>query len=240
MPFDNVIAAESTRHGGVSPAPYASLNLGLNTDDDLSNVEENRRRFLAELDLSANALASAHQVHGRAVLLATEPVYEHGYDALITQLPGLAVGVTVADCCPILIYDAKNKAVAAIHAGWRGTAARVVLAALQRMQLEFRTYPGDCFAYVGTCISQQYYEVDEQVAIRFSEVHKVPGAAPGKWMVDLRAANKHQLLSFGIPESNIEVSPYCTWQHNEDFYSHRKEQGRTGRMMAVISLPERV
>jgi len=232
----DVFAAESTRHGGVSPSPYASLNLGLNTDDEPANIEENRRRYLTQLGLSAETLASAHQVHGKEVLLVTEPVYENGYDAIITREPGLAVGVTIADCCPVLIYDAKNKAVAAIHAGWRGTVARVVLTALQRMQLEFRTHPNDCYAYVGTCISQEHYEVDEKVALRFAESHKIKGEAPGKWMVDLRVANKHQLLSFGIPVSQIEVSPYCTWQHNEDFFSHRKEQGRTGRMMAVIAV----
>jgi hypothetical protein len=234
--FPNLIAAESNRHGGISPAPYTSLNLGLNTQDDPSRVDQNRALFLRALQISEDALAAAHQVHGNEVLAATKSGIYEGYDALITAEKGLAVGVTVADCCPVLVYDAQNQAVAAVHAGWRGTTSRVVLAALQQMQLSFKTRPEDCFAYIGTCISQKHYEVDEKVAVQFAEAHKLPGELPGKWHVDLRAANRYQLKSFGVPDAQIETSPYCTWEHNDDYYSHRKEKGTTGRMMAVIGL----
>lgn len=119
--FSEVITAESTRHGGVSPAPFTSLNLGINTADEAANVDENRRRFFSAIGASAYAFASSHQVHGTEILYATEAGRYMGHDALITNKPGLLVGVTVADCVPILIYDPAHKAVAAIHAGWRGT-----------------------------------------------------------------------------------------------------------------------
>ena len=119
--FPDLWAAESKRHGGVSPAPYASLNLGINTDDDPANVVENRRLFFEMIGAPADQFAAARQIHGTEILHVTEPGYADGYDALITDQPGLLVGVTVADCVPILIYDHAHQVVAAIHAGWRGT-----------------------------------------------------------------------------------------------------------------------
>ncbi|MCB9267837.1 MAG: peptidoglycan editing factor PgeF [Lewinellaceae bacterium] len=235
--FPGLIAAESKRHGGVSPPPYASLNLGLNTDDNDEHVTENRRRFLAALNIHSEQLATSHQVHGKAVLLARQPGHHEGYDALITDQKGIFVAVGTADCTPILIYDPVREAVAAIHAGWRGTAQQVAKEALQAMQREFGTRPQDCYAYVGTCIDQENYEVDENVARHFDAAQKREDSERGKWFVSLKEANKAQLLETGIPEEQIEVSPYSTWTHNEDYFSHRKESGTTGRMLAVIGMP---
>ena len=238
-PFPGLAAAESTRHGGVSPPPYASLNLGFHTDDRPENVLENRRRFLAALGISPDNLATAHQVHGNKVLIARQPGHYEGYDALITDQKGIFVAVGTADCTPILVYDPVREAVAAIHAGWRGTAQQVAQAALLAMQAAFGTQPGDCHAYIGACIDQDHYEVDENVARHFASEHKREDAARGKWFVSLKEANKAQLLETGIPEEQIEVSPYSTWTHNEDYFSHRKENGATGRMLAVIGLVAR-
>ena len=237
--FPGLIAAESTRHGGVSPPPYASLNLGFHTDDRPENVLENRRRFLAALGISPDNLATAHQVHGNKVLIARQPGHYEGYDALITDQKGIFVAVGTADCTPILVYDPVREAVAAIHAGWRGTAQQVAQAALLAMQAAFGTQPGDCHAYIGACIDQDHYEVDENVARHFASEHKREDAARGKWFVSLKEANEAQLLETGIPEEQIEVSPYSTWTHNEDYFSHRKENGATGRMLAVIGLVAR-
>lgn len=237
--FPGLIAAESTRHGGVSPPPYASLNLGLNTDDCLENVTENRRRFLAALDLPPGRLATSHQVHGNEVLLARQPGHYEGYDAIITDQKGIFAAVGTADCTPILIYDPARQAVAAIHAGWKGTAQQVARAALLAMQKEFGTKPEGCHAYIGTCIDQDNYEVDENVACHFEAAHKWEDGKRGKWLVDLKGANKSQLLGLGIPEGQIEVSAYSTHAHNEDYFSHRKENGATGRMLAVIGLVAR-
>ncbi|MCB9288771.1 MAG: peptidoglycan editing factor PgeF [Lewinellaceae bacterium] len=234
--FPGLIAAESTRHGGVSPPPYASLNLGWNTDDQPENTAENRRRFLAAAGIPQGRLATSHQVHGREVLLAREPGHYEGYDALITNQKGIFVAVGTADCTPILIYDLAREAVAAIHAGWRGTVQEVAKAALQAMQREFGTQPEACHAYIGTSIDQDNYEVDEHVAQHFAPGHKREDTGRGKWFVSLKGENKAQLLAMGVPEGQVEVSPYSTWAHNEDYFSHRKENGTTGRMLAVIGL----
>ena len=142
----------------------------------------------------------------------------------------------MADCTPILVYDARNQAVAAIHAGWKGTSQQIVLEALNAMALHFNTRATDCHAYVGTCIDGDNYEVDDQVAQYFELAHKWPGQAAGKWQVDLKSANKAQLLAFGVPDGQIEISPYSTFMDNEHYFSHRRENGTTGRMLAVIGM----
>ena len=236
--FPEVIAAESTRHGGVSPVPFQSLNLGINTEDREEHIDKNRQYFFEQLGLNPQSYAGALQVHGNKVYHAQAPVLVEGYDALITNVGGLSVGVTVADCCPILIFDARQKAVAAVHAGWRGTVAKIVVETLREMKAVFNTRPEHCYAYVGTCISQDNYEVDELVGAQFEDAHKVKGKQPGKWMVDIRKANLEQLLGAGVPAHQIEVSSYCTWDNNDNFFSYRKEKGQTGRMLAVIALRE--
>ncbi|WP_229374486.1 peptidoglycan editing factor PgeF [Fibrella rubiginis] len=233
-----LIAAESTRHGGVSQGPYAALNLGVNTDDDPVHVAENRRRFLANFGMTEAHLASSYQVHGTAIRVATQGERTHGFDALMTNKPGLLVGVTVADCTPILVYDPKNKAVAAIHAGWRGTVGNIVTHTLNLMQAEFGTQPGDCLAYVGTCIDDCHFEVSADVAAQFSLDHQRPGPTAGKAFVDLKQANADQLRAAGIPDAQIEVSPYSTTVDNADYFSHRMEKGITGRMLAVVGVDE--
>ena len=231
-----LIAAESTRHGGVSTGPYASQNLGINTDDDPAAVAENRQQFLANFQLTEADLASSYQVHGTAIRVATQGERTHGFDALITNKPGLLVGVTVADCTPILVYDPQNKAVAAIHAGWRGTVGGIVTDTLALMQTEFGTQPAHCLAYVGTCIDDCHFEVSADVAAQFAAHLQRPTGQPGKAFVDLKQANAHQLRAAGVPESQIEVSPYSTVMHNADYFSHRLEKGITGRMLAVIGV----
>lgn len=235
--FSTLIAAESTRHGGISPAPFSSLNLGINTSDAASNVDENRRRFFEAIGAGADiSFASSHQVHGISILHATEPGRFEGYDALITNQPGLLIGVTVADCTPILIYDHQNQAVAAIHAGWKGTSGGIVTKTLEAMQQRFGTSAEQCYAYIGTCIDQQSFEVGPEVAQKFSPAFKRDDMRSGKSFVDLKAANAHLLIDFGIPVTQIGVSIYSTVINNEDYFSHRAEKGQTGRLLAVIGL----
>jgi YfiH family protein len=234
--IQNTIAAESTRHGGVSPFPYHSLNAGYYTDDDPRNIRENRDRLFATLGISESQVASSHQVHGDQILLAEAPGCYEGYDALMTNCPGVFVAVTIADCTPILVCDPVNRAVAAIHAGWKGTAARIVEKTVEAMSHHFSTAPGDCLAYVGTCIDECSYEVGEEVGKQFDTPFARFDRASGKYCVDLKAANAAQLEGAGILRENIEISPFSTVLHNEDYFSHRKEKGVTGRMTAVIGL----
>ena len=234
--FPELAAGQSTRHGGVSPAPYHSLNLGKSTDDAPANVLENRRRFCAALDFRPEQMAWSKQVHGDQIRLASEPGGSEGFDALVTNIPGILLAVSVADCTPILVYDPKQHAVAAIHAGWRGTVQSIVSKTLSFMEKSFGTRGEDCFAYIGACIDACSFEVGDEVAAAFAEPFKQFDAARGKFYVDLKKANAAQLLAFGIPASQIEISPYCTVQHQADLFSHRKDGGITGRGMGVIGL----
>jgi len=234
--FHDLAAAESTRHGGVSPAPYASLNLGKSTDDDPSNVAENRRRLCAALGFAPAQLAWSKQVHGDRVRVVTEPGGAEGFDALVTARRGILLAVSMADCTPVLIYDSKNRAVGAVHSGWPGTTARIAEKTMLRMAAEFGTRGEDCFAYVGTCIDECSFEVGEEVAVRFEASFKRYDEVRGKFFVDLKKANAAMLRACGIPGHRIEISPYSTVLNNPDYFSHRKEKGTTGRMMAVIGM----
>lgn len=234
--FPGLVAAESTRHGGVSPAPWASLNLGKNTDDDPARVAENRRRFCAALGFEPEQMAWSFQVHADQVRVVTEAGGAEGFDALVSNRPGILLAVSVADCTPILVFDARNRAVAAIHAGWPGTVARLVEKTLHRMAAEFGTAGADCHAWVGTCIDECSFEVGDEVAVRFDEAFKRFDTGRGKFVVDLKKANRAQLLAFGVPETQIETSPWSTMLHNHDYFSHRAEKGVTGRMLAAIGM----
>ncbi len=239
--FPELIAVESNRKGGVSKTPYSSLNLGLFTDDKLENVKENRKRFFEAIGIKESRVAHSYQVHKDQILKVTRCRAYEGYDALITQNVNSYMAVTVADCTPILIYDAKNQAVAAIHAGWKGTVADITAKTIQRMQMEFKTNPKDCYVYVGTCIDETSFEVGEEVAEKFSIEFKrldKNGRKP-KFYVDLKKANVAQLVKCGVPENQIEVSPYSTVLDNNEYFSHRKEKGKTGRMMALIGVKKK-
>jgi hypothetical protein len=234
--FPGLLSAESTRLGGVSATPFASLNLGLSTQDKPEHVAQNRQLFFEALGISEDVLATSYQVHGAEIQVVTQAGRSEGYDALMTNVPNVFVAVTVADCTPVLIYDPKNQAVAAIHAGWRGTVAEIVLKTLEKMQINYGTQPTDCYAYVGTCIDECSFEVGVEVAVQFESLFKRAGNTTGKYWVDLKRANVAQLQAFGVPTSQIEVSPYSTVTHNDHYFSFRLEKGQTGRMLAVIGL----
>jgi YfiH family protein len=234
--YPGLIAAESTRHGGVSTAPYHSLNLGGSTQDSPEHVAENNRRFFDALHVPLHQVAKSHQVHGTDILTVTSPGRFEGYDALITNVPNVQLAVTVADCTPILIYDPIEKAIAAIHAGWRGTAGQIVRKTVEAMEKAFGTKTQNCVAYIGTCIDEYSFEVGEDVSQHFDSVHKRWDAAKEKFFVDLKLANKDQLLMTGLKPDNIEVSAYSTVLHNEDYFSYRHEKGLTGRMLATIGI----
>jgi YfiH family protein len=234
--FPELLAAESTRHGGVSEVPYQSLNLGRSTGDDPDRVAENRRRFYAAVGIAESQVASSHQVHGEEIRVTHEPGRWEGHDAIVTAQPGVFALVTVADCTPVLVYDTRNRVVAAIHAGWRGTVAELVRKTLERMRDEWGTAGADCRAYVGTCIDACSFEVGADVADHVAGPFKRFDAAKQKFFVDLKAANAAQLRAFGVPEEQVQLSRYSTVLHNRDYFSHRLERGTTGRMVALIGL----
>jgi len=237
----------------VSRPPFATLNLGQSVGDDPTSVRENRRRFFEAFGVDANRVVRARQVHGSGVLrvdarLTSRPGFPHclveeraEYDALITDLPGLALVVSTADCLPILIHDPVHRAVAAVHAGWRGTAERVAAQAVAALREAYGTLPADCRAAIGPGIRGCCFEVDG--AVTTAMVAALPHweacarvNRPGHWLLDLAAVNRATLEAAGGCANRIEDVGLCTSCRNDLFFSHRAEKGRTGRMMNFILL----
>jgi YfiH family protein len=227
----NAVLAFSTRRGGVSRAPWDTLNLGRSVGDRTEAVEENRHRFLAALDLDSSGLATAGQVHGRAVATVTGPGHVPGHDALVTTRPGLALAVTTADCLALL-FDVAG-AVGAAHAGWRGIADGMPAAALEAVARAAARPVADVTVHLGPCIRACCYEVREDVLDRFPAGFAVRRG--DRWHLDLIAATRHQLERAGVPPGAILDLGACTACHPDDYFSHRRDRGATGRMWAVAA-----
>jgi YfiH family protein len=162
------------------------------------------------------------------VLLADRPGLLGEGDALIANHPGLAISVRTADCYPILLADSRNRTIAAIHAGWRGTAAQIVLKTLEKMRSEFGTLPNHISAAIGPGIGVCCYEVDEDVSREFGFAIRTH--------LDLMSENRKQLESAGVPAQNIEALGVCTFCDAERFFSYRREKEKAGRMTSFIML----
>lgn len=271
--FPWLVHGFSTRPGGVSTLVGHStvaqekveqvLNLGFAEWDSRENVLENRRRFQSALSAREFALISLKQFHSDVVHVfetaAAEPCRG---DASVTDQPGLLLGVQTADCVPILLVDPRKRAVAAVHAGWRGTLQRIVMKAIGKMQMEFATKPVDLLAALGPAIGGCCYEVGTEVSSAY--LTQFPDAAewfdeprtgdepnPLQWLtmmppghqppaknvyLDLRKANRAQLLDAGLSEKNIFVSDLCTPCRRDLFFSYRKEGARSGRLLSVIGI----
>lgn len=225
-----LVAGVSTRHGGLSEAPYSSLNVGVHTDDTPEVIEQNLSLFCADIGISPTDLARSYQVHGDKIWVTGRAGYQSGFDAMVSVQPGVFAGVGIADCTPILLADPVTRICAAIHAGWKGTVAQIVHKTAKRMIENRGSNPADILAYIGPCISLAHFEVGDEVAAQFDQAYKIRQGA--KWHVDLKAANAAQLQSVGIQQ--IEIDPACTVENNADFFSHRTEKGVTGRMLALI------
>ena len=231
----HISAGFSTRRGGISAPPYDTLNLGLSTGDKRENVLENRARVFSEAGFLPELLAIAGQVHGTEVLEVTGPGLFPGFDSLVTQTPGIVLCISAADCAAVLLADAERGIVGACHAGWRGAAERIV----ERTLMEMNSLGAESErirAYVSPHICVEHFEVGEDVAARFvtSFVFRFPDKP--KPHVDLGAAIVAQLLDAGVLRSFIEVSGDCTFAQTGHFFSHRAENGRTGRMMGFIGM----
>lgn len=237
----------TTRLGGVSVGSYLSLNLASHVGDASAAVATNRRRCVRALGITPGRLAEAEQVHGSGVgavgknapAPSAPRVPLPGVDALVTAVPGVWLAVYSADCVPVLLLDAASPAVAAIHAGWRGTAAGIVEATLLRMRELFGTAPGRCTAVLGPAIGGCCYEVDTPVAEAMRGGPWWPEAArptgPERWHLDLRVAIRRQLTALGVPDEGVTSVPHCTACRADLFFSHRRD-GVTGRMGAYVCL----
>jgi YfiH family protein len=254
----------STRAGGVSEIDGERvLNLGAVEWDKREDVEENKRRFHAALGADDLTLVSLHQIHSDVVrCIHSAPAKQSKGDALATNRAGLLLGVRTADCSPVLVVDPKKRVVAAIHAGWRGTLARIVTKTIGQMQMEFGSRPQDLLAAIGPTIGGCCYEVGTEVASAFAA--KFPNAGeffdelrtgdepnplqwlnmmppghqppPNKVLLDLKKANRAQLLETGVCDENIFVTDLCTSCDVNRLFSYRKEGGSSGRLMGVIAI----
>lgn len=241
-----LVAATSTRIGGVSPLPENALNLGYFQGDLRENVEENRRRFLRTLGAETESLFTLRQQHSDRIV-----VVEHATtranpppegDALVTTRSGVLLGVLTADCLPILIFDARTRARAAVHAGWRGTLARIVEKTLGLMVSRFGTRPDDSHVAIGPAIQKCCYEVGSEVVELFRQEFPqadlfISTRPSGKAHLDLIEATRVQLLACSVPPEQIYACPLCTACHGELFFSYRREgrsNNHVGRMLTVI------
>jgi polyphenol oxidase len=248
----DVRAVVTTRHGGVSSGPYASLNLGDHVGDDPQRTRRNRE-LLADA-LTVGAITIADQTHQGACAVVDETQTGKGFasaeesvaffpatDALVSNVPGVALGIVVADCAPVLFWDAANRAIGAAHCGRRGAVRGVLASTVMRLREAFGSQPADLRVGVGPCIGFDSYEVGAAEARELEAVH--PGAGltrpspgrPGHFVLDLGGAVERQLDDLGIPAANVERMRVDTRTSTDTFFSDRAERP-CGRFMGVIAL----
>jgi purine-nucleoside/S-methyl-5'-thioadenosine phosphorylase / adenosine deaminase len=234
-----------TRHGGVSPAPWNTLNVGGTVGDAADNVRENRLRSFATLNRPIDSLFDVWQVHSADVVVADRPrpaeQPHQKADVILTRETSVTLYMRFADCVPILLYDAIQGAVGMAHAGWLGTVRGASRVAVEAMQSEFGSRPRDLIAAIGPSIGPDHYEVGEDVRERVVEAFgdqadQLIENRDGKLYLDLWASNRLQLQRAGVDQ--IEVAGVCTACHTDDWFSHRAEHGRTGRFGALLALPD--
>ena len=239
------------RLGGVSQAPYDSLNMALHVGDVPENVWQNRQRFFHALGLKAEELVTPEQVHGDHIERVSRRQAGRGAreysdsipqtDALITDEPGLPLMLCFADCTPILFLDPEHRAVGIAHGGWKGTVQKIAQKTAMRMQQEFGTKPEELLAAIGPSIGPCSYEVGDEVAGKFRSAFAghdelLQQNAEGDYQLDLWQANRVQLLEAGLKDEHIDRADTCTACKHQWFFSYRADGGKTGRMAAVIAL----
>ncbi len=244
--------AFTTRFGGVSEGIFSSLNLGENRGDSPENVRENYRRLGAALGFDGLSMAYTKQLHGNIVRVVSDKDRRAPYDAapseadgIVTNTRGLPVVCFTADCVPVLLCDEENGVAGAIHCGWRSSVADILGGAIEKMLLLGAKAESICAAIgpaIGACCFETGPDVPEAVVAwlgpeggRFFVPEE---GKSGKFLVDLRAANRHRLLTLGLRSENIDVSGECTICLSDKYWSHRATHGERGSQCAVIILPE--
>ncbi|MBW7882019.1 MAG: peptidoglycan editing factor PgeF [Caldilineaceae bacterium] len=241
-----VRAHVSTRHGGISPAPWSSLNFSIRRGDTPERVRANRLRLAAALGLHADHFVHCQQVHGTGVAKVDDSdagAWFAGSDGLITDATALPLVLVFADCVPVLLYDAEHHALGICHAGWRGTVNGAAAATLWAMQAAYDTDPAQVTACLGPSIGPESYEVgDEVVSLALAHLQHAdqlfyyPNGPEQRPYFDLWAANRQQLVAAGVLPDHIEISGIDTARNTADFFSHRAEQGRCGLFSMVAWL----
>lgn len=195
----------------------------------------NRTEFFESIGFDPSSVARGEQVHGDEIRTIKHPGNYPATDALVTGKRNLLLAVSVADCVPILLVDTRTQTVAAVHAGWRGTAKRIVGKTIEYMKGAVHSDPKNIFAFIGPSAGACCYEVGDEVVVNFSKEYYVDSQDAGKYKLDLKRINFAQLVEKGVPANNIEVSEACTIC-DEDFHSYRRDGATSGRMLAVIGM----
>jgi len=244
---DFITHAFCTRWGGTSGGKLSNLNFGTRSGDTEEHLLKNREVLRSAFDIPEQNFITVNQVHGDRLLIVDEKTqdWRHGkkleYDGIISSMPGVPVGIKTADCVPVLLADRAKRVVGAVHAGWKGTSLGIIARAADTFIKDFASRPADILAVIGPAIGPCCYEVDESVFRHFDEKRNrdaffTRGKKEGKWMLDLPAANRSQLLGKGVPSDNIFSADICTSCNRDTFFSHRGEHGGTGRQINFIML----
>ena len=248
---DAVVAFSTTRVGGCSKGNYAEFNINRYCGDDEEDIRCNHETLCGLLGIGTDRLLMPHQVHLAETVLVDEALLKHseterlqlldGYDALMTNVAGVCIGVSTADCIPLLLCDAEHHAVCAIHAGWRGTVARIAEHAVAAMAEAYGTRPSRLKAQIGPGIGLKSFEVGDEVYQKFSSAGfdmSVISQREEKWHIDLPECNRRQLMASGLPAQAIQVSGVCTFLQSDRYFSARKLGIRSGRIFTGIMLRE--
>jgi YfiH family protein len=228
----------STRHGGVSPDPWRSLNFSVLRGDDPQRVRANRQLLAEAAGVQADTFVGCRQMHGTGVAKvdwSDAGTFKDNCDALVTDAPALPLFLVFADCVPVLLYDPHHHALGLCHAGWRGTVNGAATAALWALQAAYDSDPSALIACIGPSIGPQSYAVgDEVLALAYAKLPNAeqllhyPDGPDGQPHFDLWEANRSQLMAAGVRPEHIEVAGIDTATHTDDFFSHRAEHGRCG------------
>lgn len=238
----SIVHAISTRHGGVSPAPFDTLNLSRHVGDDEANVATNLHRLNEALNMDATTVVDASQAQAdRVAIVGAEHCGTRikDVDALMTNTPGVPLLLRFADCVPILFFDPVHRAIAVAHAGWRGTVLKIATKTVEAMIDAFDTRPRDLIACIAPSIGPCCYRIGDDVIARVRETFDISEEllipqVDGGVHLDLWQANAQQLRALGVGQ--IEIANICTAHHTDDFYSWRAEKVNTGRFGAIISI----
>ena len=242
-----VTAFSTTRHGGTGEGRYATFNINEYCGDTVEHTSDCRRRLAEVLGIEEYNIIMPHQTHGinpriigKEFLSLPQSVQRmllEDVDSVLTDVPGICIGVSTADCVPVLLHDADHNAVAAVHAGWRGTVKSVVLRAVTEMRLAYGSEAAKLKAIVGPAISMKNFEVGDEVYDAFLET-KMPmdsiARREDKWHIDLPQCNRLQLMMAGVKEENIFMRGICTYDNAADYFSARRLGKESGRIFSGI------
>ena len=233
--YEEILSGVSTMDFS-DPEDSFGFNLSFTVGDNYQRVLKNRENFFNALGTDYSRAAYQEQIHSDIIKIVTQPGNQGKSDAMITTRKNIALAVSIADCTPILIYDRKNKIIAGVHSGWRGTYKRILEKTIRKMLEEFNSDPQNIIAYLGPSICQKHYEVGDEVAKKFPK--EFVFEKKGRSFLDVAGINVRMLLDNGVPEMNIEKSELCTFEAKGILHSYRRDKEKSGRGFAVIMMKE--